>query len=146
MFKESDGPSSVITVESVPDLLRAARAARGHGQREAAAAVGVSTAAWGAWERGTTNPKTRYLPALAAYTGHTMAELLSAIYTPPHPEEAETVDMGTLVETVAEDVVELKRRLDEAHWRLERQNEILLEVLAELQRRRGAPGHEPEGQ
>lgn len=114
-----------VVRSSVGEVLRLARARHGHGQREAAAAVGVTQAAWGKWERGATEPAARHLPVLAAYCELTVPELLG--------------------DHAADDAAELARLRALVHWQDQqiqadrRRIEELTSTLLEVLRDRRAP-------
>jgi transcriptional regulator with XRE-family HTH domain len=109
----------------VGEVLRVARARRGHGQREASAAVGVTQAAWGKWERGATEPAARHLPVLAAYCELTVPDLIGGR---AHDGAAEVARLRALVHWQDQQIQADRRRIEE-----------LTSTLLELLRERRAP-------
>jgi transcriptional regulator with XRE-family HTH domain len=102
---------------SVAEVLRVARARRGHGQREAAATVGVTQAAWGKWERGEADPAARHLPAVADYCGVTVAELVGrderTAHHDDHEDHNEVARLRAQLRAQSEQIEANRRRIEE---------------------------------
>jgi transcriptional regulator with XRE-family HTH domain len=107
---------------AIGEELGAARARRGHGQREAAKAVGVTQAAWGKWERGESAPGARHLPRLAAYCELPVTELLALIRSSNGAGTAELARLRSLVARQERQIAANLARIDEL-------TTTLLEVL-----------------
>jgi transcriptional regulator with XRE-family HTH domain len=112
-----------VPAPAITEALHLARARRGHGQREAAAAVGVTQAAWGKWERGDTAPATRHLPALARYCEVSVPELLQQLEAAPVGDDGgELARLRALLEVQ-------EHQLEASLKRIEELTATLLQVL-----------------
>ena len=75
--------------KSFADMLRSRRLRAGMSQRRAASEIGVSHAAWSAWETGKASPLVGRLPALARLFGISTTALIHGVDLDAYAERPE---------------------------------------------------------